>query len=164
MRFIARIEGFPGWSTFNEAHPELWTVEQDIEKRLGGFDGSTESYYILVMLPNGVDIDTMNETLDTGKNFLQCAGQVDRLTIEHVHPRDEMLLHHADLDNVRDILGQHEPDTTREPRERIPMSGGREQTVHPEEVFTLQDAATIFAHYYRHGAPPPHLHRRTVKV
>lgn len=172
LRFVDQLERLPGWGTVNEAHRQVWPIENDLRKRLGRLDGTRQSFYILAMLPPDVDIDTMRPR-DTAFNFLQCAGSKDRLTLEHIHPRDWDPTDPATwfdrdnpdnvADNVRDILG-HDTPPAGEPTERIPMSGGDHQTVHPTEVFTLEQAVTAFAHYFRHGAPPPDLHPRTVTL
>lgn len=163
FRFIDRNEALLGWGTVNEASSS-YPVVRDFKKRIGRMDGTSLSFYTLSMLPVDVDIETMRRSLDTGRNFLQCAVDAARLTIEHVRPRDRDVWHDSEFENVRDILAHGAPDVGKEPQEIILMSGDRKQVVYAEEVFAAGEAVDIFAHYYRHGFPPPRLHKRTVEV
>ncbi|MFI9509228.1 hypothetical protein [Nocardia sp. NPDC052566] len=95
---------------------------------------------------------------ERGSDYLHCMGSADALVIElretvDGHTRQAVVGRKSvtDRDNSYDAAAELLISIQR---------GLRELVVHPDEVFTAEEAADIFAAYYRTGEVPDDLHLR----
>lgn len=82
---------------------------------------------------------------DIGETFLQAAGSADAMTVE---------VGLVDADNNSKLYAIGRQETASDAKQLIPMSDERAIQVFSSEVFTSDEAATIFNHYYLTEAVP----------
>lgn len=104
-----------------------------------GLDGASSWGYSLWRAPEGADL---LDSIPTSSEYIQCAGTADALAIE---------VRHLDPDGTAHQYAVGKPGTvsTGEPTETIHYDDGRHSvTVHPNEVFTADEAAVVFYTYF----------------
>ncbi|WP_296137108.1 hypothetical protein [uncultured Tessaracoccus sp.] len=87
-------------------------------------------------------------------DYLQCAGTAERLTVE-------LRTTHPDGTHTHWTLGHATPTGTA--NEPIHWNGNT-TTVHPQEVWTAEQAAPLFEQYATHRTIPDHVHRRELDL
>ena len=116
---------------------------------LGRMDGSGLYAYSLWQYPDGVDFDDVDIDAASAE-YLQCAGSADALTIE-LRKRSGSGYDHWVLATA---------PITGEPNLTITWDGDFFSQIHPEEVFSSDQAAPLFEDYYRTGHIPDSVPRR----
>ncbi|WP_433658846.1 hypothetical protein ACQPW1_42175 [Nocardia sp. CA-128927] len=84
-----------------------------------------------------------------GQNYLLCTGSADALVVE-LRTVVDGVAHRSTVGRSADHTG--EPDICVQVPESMPAPW-----IYPDEVFTAEDAAEIFAVYFRTGTVPPGL-------
>ncbi len=87
-------------------------------------------------------------------DYLQCAGTAERLTVE-------LRTTHPDGTHTHWTLGRATPTGT--PSEPIHWNDNT-TTVHPEEVWTAEQAGPLFEQYATHRTIPDDVHRRELDL
>ncbi len=87
-------------------------------------------------------------------NYLQCAGTAERMTLE-------LRATHDNGEYTHWILGR-EPITDNETEEIVWDHGST--MVHPEEVWTAEQAAPLFEQYAHQRTIPNWVHRRALDI
>lgn len=98
--------------------------------------------------------DTEFELPEHLENYLQAAGSAEAMTLELRETHEDGTYSHW-------VLGREEP--TGEPSETITWDG-HEIRVHPEEVWTADQAAALFEQYSAQRTIPGWVHRRLTDI
>lgn len=121
---------------------------------LGRLNGEQRFSLVLFELPVGVAFDDVDLS-SFPKEYLQCAGSQERMTVE---------VRVQEADGLRQYaLGHGAPAGDSEPDEVIRWSTF-ETPVHHTEIFTGEEAAEIFAEYLGTRQVPSEYHRRLLEL
>ena len=130
--------------------PALLEEMVGYERPLQSLDAVTNFAYCLWHYPAGQEF-AHPEYLD---NYLQCAGTAECMTVE-------LRVTHEDGTYTHWVLGRG-PLTGGE-TERVVWDTGQTM-VHPEEVWTAEQAAPLFEQYARERTVPDWVHRRELDI
>jgi hypothetical protein len=126
-----------------------WVEVRDlaaVSSALHRMDGGRFYSLVIWRLPPGMNFEDSNPSVES-KEFLQCAGAADRMTVE-VRRRDGEMLGHYCV-GLKGSLSATEA-------ERVPITWAEHRIlVSPGEVFTADDAVPVFGSYIASGTVPP---------
>ncbi|MCI1018624.1 hypothetical protein HWD99_08320 [Microbacterium sp. C5A9] len=132
---IRQINGFIRGALMDD----LRSYPQEIQFVLNRMNGSSFWAWSLWRAPEGADL---LDSIPTSSEYIQCAGTADALAVE---------VRYLDPDGTAHQYAVGKPGTvsTSEPTETIHYDDGRHSvTVHPNEVFTADEAAVVFYTYF----------------
>jgi hypothetical protein len=126
-------------------------IPEELKWQLSRLDGKRRFAFSIAPLPEGVAWNAVNLN-EWPTEFLQCAGNADRMTIE--------IRWIADGRPVLSVVGRGLGATeTSELNQKVAWDEF-ETLVREDELFSWETAAAIFEHYYRTGSIPETLSLR----
>ena len=132
---IRQFDGFSRGPLVDYIRP----YPDQIRFALNTMNGTSAWGYSLWRAPEGADL---LDDIPFSEEYLQCAGSAEAMTVE-VRTLD------ADGTAHQYAVGKPGGDSTAEPTEVIRWDEGRHSTtVHPNEVFTADEAADVFYAYF----------------
>ena len=124
---------------------QLRSYKEQIRRVLGLMDGSRRWGYSLWRAPVGVHLFAMDKHPD---QFMQSAGSADAMCVEVKFVEDDG---QARLYEV----GRPGGDYSGPPSVQVPFQDGRYHVdLYPNEVFTADEAAEIYYHYFQTDGVP----------
>jgi hypothetical protein len=119
--------------------------DDDISRMLSRVDGTKIYSLLLWRLPAGKSLDETSPKRDAIE-YIQCAGSVDRLTVEVRRLTGQKVEHF--------VIGRAPNGGNPAKKETIHWDSA-ESVVAPHEVFSAAETAELFRSYYRTGWVPP---------
>ena len=138
--------------TWNGDTNQPATLEESVgyERPLQSLDAKSNFAYCLWHYPADAEFEAPTWL----SHYLQCAGAAERMTVELRVTHDDGSYNHW-------VLGR--APLTGEETERV-VRGQGQSMIHPEEVWTAEQAAPLFEQYSRERTIPDWVHRRELDL